>query len=251
MIAIALLLLAFWTLLCVGIERSISGSTKADYDIKNRYVSIFHGLASFLLAGSYLWRTGMSFCDETTYEERLIVLFSVTYFIYDFIACVYFGIWDKSLVLHHSSSIFGFMVAFLSPFGAKLSLYGLFIAEASNFPMHLRVILRTKGKRHTKLYEVMECLYLIVYIIFRGILAPSNVYYCFVCPKTPYIVTAMCLFLTLQSWHFISKMFGIIKKKGRELEERKTKGLSLWWLEVNPALSALSYFNKNTNQGIF
>ena len=251
MLFVAILLLVFWTILCVGVERFVPGTTEVDHDIKNRFVSMFHGLASLILSASYLWRTGMHFCDESTYEERLIVLFSVTYFVYDFAACLYFGIWDKSLVLHHFCSIFGFMVAFLSTYGAKCSIYGLFIAETSNFPMHLRVILRTKGKRHTKLYEVMESIYLIFYIVFRGLLAPFNVYACLSCPKTPVIVTSMCIFLTLQSWHFISKMFGIIKKKGREMQERKSKGLSLWWLEVNPALSSLTYFNKNTNQGIF
>lgn len=36
---------------------------------------------------------------------------------------------------------------------------GLIYIEATNLPMHLRIILRKIGKRHTKLYETMELAY--------------------------------------------------------------------------------------------
>lgn len=36
---------------------------------------------------------------------------------------------------------------------------GLMSAEVSNFPMHMRVILRQIGLRHTRLYEACEWTY--------------------------------------------------------------------------------------------
>jgi hypothetical protein len=48
-------------------------------------------------------------------------------------------------------------------YGAIDSLGGLFVAEVSNFPMHLRVILRNFGRRYTKSYEYSENAYLSIF----------------------------------------------------------------------------------------
>ena len=117
--------------------------------------------------------------------------------------------------------------------------------------MNSRGILRAKRKRHTALHEVMECSYMALYICFRGFMAPYSIHSCISCRKISVFLTLVCFFITAQSWFFISKMIKILKKKVLEYEERKNKGVSLWWMEVNPALRSLTYFNKITNQGIF
>ena len=245
------LILAFWITVFVGVERLVPGTAPTEHELKKRLISILHGSITFPLSAGYLLRTGMGFCDEATSEEKTLVLFSMTYFAFDLAACVRSGICDGNLALHHSCSILGFLVAFVAPFGAKCSIYGLFVTGASNAPMNLRAILRIRGKRHTKLYEVMAISYLSLYLVFRGLFAPCSVFYCVSCPRTPGAITLMGILLTSQSWHFIAKMLGIIKKKVNELEERRGKALALWWLEVNPTLGGLTYFNKNGSQGIF
>lgn len=42
----------------------------------------------------------------------------------------------------------------LQGYGAIDALGGLAVAEVSNFPMHLRVILRNYGLRYTEAYEL-------------------------------------------------------------------------------------------------
>lgn len=75
-------------------------------------------------------------------------------------ACLIFGLADGGLVLHHSLCVLGFGSALILDYGAIDSLGGLFVAEVSNFPMHLRVIFRNFGLRYTQSYEFFENLYL-------------------------------------------------------------------------------------------
>lgn len=79
-------------------------------------------------------------------------MFSISYCTYDFIACVYFKLANVGLVLHHSFCVLGFGSAILQGYGAIDTIGGLAVGEVSNFPMHLRVILRNYGLRYTRAY---------------------------------------------------------------------------------------------------
>lgn len=251
MLLLGVLFLIGWTSLFLCVEVLVKGKSTEIVDTKNRIISIVHGQVSFILAFKYLLNNGLNFCDKTTDNERYVVLASLTYFIYDFTACVVYNIYDTSLVLHHSASIIGFTVAYFAEYGASNSILGLFLAEASNLPMHLRVILRSHNMRHTLLYEYSELAYLVIYIISRGLLVPFNFYWAFTCDKTPIVVWGMCGFLMVQSWVFISRMAGILRKKQKEWKEREEKNVELYWLTVNEEVSKLEYFNKHGKQNIF
>ena len=251
MFIIGSVLFVFWSIVFAGSECFIPGSTEVDLEVRKRSVAMVRGLFSVFLSGGFLLRNGLEFCVESSSEERVIVLFSLIFFSIESVICWLKGFWDKNLVIHHSCSLVALLLVFLAPFGAKYTVYGLLAADISNFPMNLRGIIRAKGKRHTRLHEVMECSYMALYMVFRGFLAPYNIYSCLSCRKISVLLTLISVFLTAQSWFFISKMLNIVKKKALEYEERRAKGVSLWWLEVNPAQRSLLYFNKIANHGIF
>jgi hypothetical protein len=242
---------ALWCLLCAFVEKQIKGASKEDHDIKNRIVSIVHGVLAFGLSAHYILNGPEGFCSKNNDTERSIIRVSVSYFIYDFIACIYFGIYDQNLIIHHTSAITGFLIAFYSQHGAKISILGLLIAESSNFPMHVRVILRMKGLRHTKIFNLFEMSYLVIYLIFRGVLCPLNIWYSITCRRTPIMVTVMCLVLSVQSYFFISKMFGIIGKKVNEMNIRRKSKIHQYWFSHNPNLNSLPYMKKDTVDNIF
>lgn len=87
------------------------------------------------------------------------MLISASYFAYDFLGCVYYDLADTSLVCHHALAMSGYGISIISKFGAPSSIWGLMCAEVSNFPMHMRCIVRSLGMRYTKLYEVFEWTY--------------------------------------------------------------------------------------------
>lgn len=88
------------------------------------------------------------------------MIFSLSYFIYDLIACSYYKLLDLSVVSHHLFCILGLGTFVWAGYGAIDGTGGLFCAEASNFFMHMRVILKILNKKNTKSYEYSENLYL-------------------------------------------------------------------------------------------
>ena len=82
----------------------------------------------------------------------MITMFSLAYSVYDLLACIYYGLADAGLYIHHLCCAVGFGTAVFSGYGAIDGIGGLFIAEASNFPMHLRCILRNYKLKYTKAY---------------------------------------------------------------------------------------------------
>jgi hypothetical protein len=240
-----------WVFLCVVVERVFKGDTQEDHDIKNRIVSIVHGLVTLGLAAHHILTTPFHYCVPTSENEQFIIRLSVTYFIYDFAACIYYGIWDKSLVIHHFSSITGFMFAYCTDVGAKISILGLLVAECSNFPMHMRVILRLKGLRHTKLFNLFEIAYLVIYVLVRGGLCLPMMIIAFNCSATSPVIPVMCSILGIQSYFFIAQIIPILKNKYHELMELQQKGVQTYWLTHNPAVEALDYFKRSKKQNIF
>jgi hypothetical protein len=65
-----------------------------------------------------------------------------------------------------------------------LKIVGMFYAEVSNFPMHMRIILRNFNMKYTKIYEFFEIYYVgnyqiklyfqVIYMIFRLIFVPFH-----------------------------------------------------------------------------
>ena len=73
---------------------------------------------------------------------------------------MYYKIADSGLLIHHLLCIFAFGTAAQSGYGGLDSMVGLLCAEISNFPMHIRCILKNYNRRYTKSYEVCENAYL-------------------------------------------------------------------------------------------
>jgi hypothetical protein len=120
--------------------------------------------------------------DFNTFESNILIITSMSYFAYDFLACLYYDLSDTGLVVHHTTALVGYSFVLLSRIGGVLSvctdylnlyiLDGLLCAEISNCPMHIRVILRNLNLRYTLTYELCESIYLLSYMLFRGIVFP-------------------------------------------------------------------------------
>jgi len=242
-----------WMSICLLIETTISFkflSKKKAHDLKNRIVSIIHGLYCLILTGYHLFYDQPSYTQQSSDMQHFIVLTSMGYFVYDFIACEFLGISDIGVVVHHSLAIAGY--ASCEYYGnATMSLVGLFLAEVSNAPMHARAILRTLGKRYTKLYELFELIYLTFYIVARGIFITKMIYDCILISEIPILLRITGLGLWVQSVYYIREMSNILKRKLKQERERKLKGVNYFWLSENPDLSKLSYFKKEAKDVIF
>ena len=101
-----------WMSLCILVESLFTFKTlskKKAHDLKNRIVSIIHGLYSLSLSAYHLYHDQPSYIQKSTELQHFIVLTSIGYFVYDFIACQYYNISDLGLVVHHSLAIGGYV----------------------------------------------------------------------------------------------------------------------------------------------
>jgi hypothetical protein len=222
-----------------------------ELDMKNRIVSIFHGLASFGLSLYYLIVKDFDLDTPMDYFSSGIICLSFSYFLYDLIACLFYGLWDMKLVIHHVLCVAGLLALFIYKQGFFVCVAGLMLAEASNLPMHVRCICRNFGMKHTKICEYSETLYMIIYIIFRGIFAPILFILSLYAPTCPLFISLVLLGILVQSFMFIGTMIQIMKKKIRNSKERKDKKVELLWFEVNPKIYTLDYAQSGKKDNIF
>jgi len=225
-------------------------SKKKSDDLKNRVVSIVHGLFALFVSGFHFFRDNPEYAAPATTIQHIILLTSCAYFLYDFIACAYYGLADMGLILHHGMCLVG-MISCEMMNNCTTGLLGLFFAEVSNFPMHFRVILRTLKMRYTKLYELAELAYIFLYIFARGIGCTYLVLTATPVSETPIIIRFTCTGLWVQSLYFIYEMFGIVSRKLKNYDERSHKNISYNWFSDNPRLTELSYYKQEGNDKIF
>jgi len=245
---------AAWSLLFHFVNIHVDLPSKLDKkkadDIKNRIISIVHGLFALFVSGYHIYRDRPGYTDPSTPIQHIILLTTGAYFLYDFIACAYYGLVDMALVLHHSLCVFGVIVCEYMN-NSTTALIGLALAEMSNFPMHFRSILRTLKMRYTKIYELSETLYMVTYILARGIAMTYVVATSITMSEINIVIRLTCLGLWGQSLYFIYEMQSILGRKVKQYKERCKKGISYNWLSDNKRITELSYYKNEGNEKIF
>lgn len=250
---LAIVSFVVWTTLCALVESNItfkSLAPKVDHDVKNRFVGIIHGLLTCILAGYNVFHDQPSYTDKNSDLQIFILLISMGYFVYDYLACVYYGIADKALAIHHSLGVIGYLSGIYAN-NSTLAICGIFYGECSNSSMHIRALLRIFGKRHTLIHELFDFLYLTIYIIARGVFVTNLAYNAVLISEIPLFLRIACCGLWAQSALFIKEMVFILKRKRLQIKERQKKGIPYFWFTENLEIKKLSYFKKDAKEAIF
>lgn len=178
-------------------------SKENDLDVRNRMVSFLHGVTLIIFSCYEFYFTPGSCGDKNTLYETRLLYTAIGYFLYDFLAMAYYGLLDMTMTFHHWVCIIGMVLPLYYNVSANYVVMGMFISEASNPFMHVRVILRQYGLRYTKAYELMEILFLIFYIFGRLMLGTSLVFSNCLCDQNMIIIKFCSLALWVQSIFFI------------------------------------------------
>lgn len=234
---------AYWWFFYLLIHFTIHLKLKTQdvLDVKNRMVSMSHGLLSTFFSIYFIFYYGydMDMVSNTLFHK--ITYFSLSYFIYDLLACYIFGMFELKLLIHHSLCIAGFSIILFSGKGIFVGVIGLLIAEASNFPMHLRGILKNVGLRHTLLYEISDATFMFTYIFMRAIIGPVVCTQSYFAKSVHILVPMIFVGILVQSAKFMMVMTKIIQKRYSNYLERKSKNISLYWFSINPESKKLHY----------
>ena len=174
-ISCVLVLFVAWVVFYVVVDQTLNTkglSRKKELDTKNRIVSIVHGLVTFILGmtqffplASFEYLLSWDSLPNTPIQS-FTNMFALSYSVYDVIACVYFGISDTGFLLHHLFCWAAFGTVAFSGWGGIASMGGFVVAEISNFPMHIRTILKNYSLRYTLAYELCEILYIGTFLSF-------------------------------------------------------------------------------------
>lgn len=229
----------FWTTLYIIVEQlplpfvpkgAVVSHSQA-LDVKNRIVSIVHGLAiAICSAPEFYFHPGSCGDPNTTYQKRVIYT-AVGYFLYDFSAMAYYGLLDTAMSFHHWICIIGMSLPLTYGMSANYIVEGAFVAEASNTFMHVRIILRHYGLRYTRAYETMEILFMIIYIFGRLIMGAYTSWSTTFCEHNAVVIKLAAVGLLVQSILFIQQMLGILRKRFKEISDRKKLRIKIRWLQ--------------------
>ena len=202
-----------------------------ELDVKNRIISVIHGLVLVIFSAKEFYVHPGSCGDTNTMYERRMIYTAVGYFLYDFFAMAYYGLLDAAMSFHHWTCIIGMSLPLTSGMGANYIVQGMFVAEASNPFMHIRIILRHYGLRYTRAYETMEILFMIIYIFGRVIMGTYTAWSTANCHHNFMLCKIAAFGLLLQTVHFSQQMLGILRKRFKEISDRKRYHIKIRWLE--------------------
>ena len=126
--------------------------------------------------------------DPNTDNEKRLIYITVGYFIYDYLALLFYGLVDSAMVIHHSFCIFGMTLPLTYGKSANFVVMGMFIGESSNPFMHIRAILKHYGLRYTKAYESMDIIFMLLFTFGRIIFGAKAVWNTCVCEENHILV---------------------------------------------------------------
>ncbi|EGR32764.1 hypothetical protein IMG5_071070, partial [Ichthyophthirius multifiliis] len=196
----------FWTGLYIIANQSLNLShlpKKSEYDIKNRIISVAHGLTAFYLSLYSIIYNQDQLDGKNTNFQNFIFIQSAGYFFYDTFAMIYYNIHDKGILIHHVVVQISYLVSIVYQYGGTESLWALIFAEVTNWSMNFRLIVKQLGLKHTKLYQFLEYHFISFYIVSRGICVPVYVYHCIISQFFPFILKILCIGLSAQSIYYI------------------------------------------------
>jgi hypothetical protein len=185
-------------------------SKKHELDLRNRVVSFVHGFLA-MLAGGYHFLQGGAECGETNTElQRMVMVFSLSYFIYDTFAMAAEGILDVSMMIHHPLCLAGLFIPLYENISGNFCMLAIFLSEISNPPMHLRQMLRLTGRRYTKSYEAVEIMFIMMYCYARFVAIGPIAIQTITCESNHLFLKISCAGLMIQSFYFIIQMYKLL-----------------------------------------
>lgn len=237
-----------WSLLYIVIHFfvKVKSMTKHDEnDTKNRIVSIIHGVFCIYVGlTDTFFNKAEIFGVSNSEFQNYMMLISKAYFFYDTIACIFLGISNIPMLLHHSFCILGFYSSILYNLSATEIIKAMLATEITNPVMHMREIFKNYNMKKTKIYLIFELMYMSLYILARLGWGTYLMYLTFSCSSSLVLVKISALFLFFQSAFFSYKMIGLFRSRFEEYQERKKKNISLWWFEQNKQLDDMEIYKK-------
>lgn len=215
-------------------------------DTINRLVQIVYSLHGFVI-GNY-GRLFLNFtCDRDNSSLKYAPAFGLGYHLYDIVSSYRTGVLDKFLLFHHISIvIFLTESSLLNSGGFLISLAGSYI-DITTVLSYIRIIYRNqRNKRHTKMYLLLEYLYIVLFFILRGLYIYESTCVLFNNCRTKIFFSLLGhWFLVIYSIILGNKLLKILKIRIKEQKERNKRKVNLFWFRENEEVYELDYIKRS------
>jgi hypothetical protein len=236
-----------WWLCYFIVEKlwKIEGKSKDIHDTKTRVISIIHASLMFWVSVYDVLYFQSDKCgDNNSYFQNFFMSASLAYFLYDLINCIRLDVSCNEMVIHHLFCMIGYYSGILYNNSANEMLRALVVAEISNPVMHIRMILKNFGLKNSKLYLVLELIYMVIYIFARMVYGTMVCYFTVFCWSNLWLVKIAGSIVWIQSVLFSKRMIKIFYHRYNEYKERKAKKIELFWCSINKQVEETDYYKK-------
>ena len=197
-------------------------------DIKNRIVSSIHGLFCIWFSIKCLLEDNELGSPTTSFQNTVITI-SVGYFIYDTISMLAYGLYDRSILIHHLLIVSFATVILQTNYGGIEMVYMYFLGEITNPLLQMKSCLKALDQRDTKLYLLFEISYLVCFCIFRLGFGAPFFFSVILSDKIGIYSKAFLISGSVLSVYWGIDAIEILDLRLKEFQLRQVQGVSLPW----------------------
>ncbi|XP_053125827.1 TLC domain-containing protein 5-like [Hemicordylus capensis] len=182
-----------------------------------RLVTLMHGLIVTFLSGYIVlidgpWPLTHAGSPNTALQVCLMCL-TLGYFIFDLSWCLYFNSEGELMICHHALSICGMVIVLVLGVSATEINAVIFVSEITNPLLQARWFLREMGRYHNSLGDVVDFLFVTLFLGMRIVGGAWIVHSVVISPKTIWILKGGVLAMYLVSLGFLLNVLGFARRK--------------------------------------
>lgn len=240
---ITLTVVVYWIIfklldLCLTIP---THTEKKRFDVITRSISGVYAGISFVISLLYIYfgNANCGYYNDDLYNNLISISFG--FYLAEFIHIYYYNLLDNRRLIHHTLVLVAEYELLILKSGAYFMVrWGLYL-DATTPPLQVRAILLNIGKKDTKLFHLFENIYFSSYFFTRVFLSYFSYQFYSSCANNVFFMTISNILLLVQCVFLFLEMIKITKQRIKEYKERSSKGIKLYWIEVNSACHDLSY----------
>ncbi|KAM3875231.1 TLC domain-containing protein 5a [Diretmus argenteus] len=222
MLAVPVLLcLSGWVSLYV-VLCNLSGSR--GYEWNCRLVTLLHGILAVCITAyiGYVdgpWPFTYPGTKNTPLQISAMVL-SLGYFIFDMGWCVYFRTEGPVMLAHHTLSILGILLTLWLGESGIEGCAVLFGSEITNPLLQARWFLRQTGRYETLLGDVVDILFVLLFVLMRIFVGGMMLYCELISPRPRFFIKCGGVAMYAMSWVFVVDIGRFAMRKSKSWHRR-------------------------------
>ena len=154
----------------------------------------------------------------------------------------YYGLFDTPIVIHHICICSFMYISIVTDTAGTDFVWALFGGNICHHFLNIRLVSKTYGMRHTKLYTYSEAIYMTIYTCSRSVVATYTTIMINMSTTTHWFCKLCAIMVLIQSIQFMTNMASISKRRVQEYRQRKLAGTELYWFSFNSKIGDLEYF---------